>query len=104
MEMWLPKLMYCTLLIFKHLRFNPTRFGKTLVDFQKEQNRSLKKEHCLHKPEAIVLSSILFRGSFIKGINSLAEIYFPYFEEGKKLIYLQHSYTILPSRKQPHAK
>lgn len=35
--------MYLALLIFQHLRLNPIHLGKTLLYFQTEQNKSLKK-------------------------------------------------------------
>lgn len=40
-NLWL-NCMYLALQIFKHLRLNPIHVGKTLLDFQKEQNKSLK--------------------------------------------------------------
>lgn len=37
--------MHLASLIFQHLRLNPVHVGKILLDFQKEQYKSLKKEH-----------------------------------------------------------
>lgn len=39
--------MYLSLLIFKHVRLNPSHIGKTVPDFQKEQYKSLKNKYCL---------------------------------------------------------
>lgn len=46
-NLWLAKLHVFNVDNFKHLRFNLTHVDNILVDFQKEQNKSLKNKYCV---------------------------------------------------------
>lgn len=47
---------------FKHFLFNPIHVDNILLDFQKEQNKSLKNKYCVALPraESIILSYMLY--------------------------------------------
>lgn len=46
-NLWLAKLHVFSFDNFKHLPFNPIHVDNILLDFQKEQNNSLKNKYCV---------------------------------------------------------